>query len=63
MKNYYIAEFLKDLGIVNKEDLDSDYSVKPFQRPCPQWNNMFAKINRVKDRINETRDAVNYITN
>ncbi len=30
MKNYYVAEFLKDLDIVNKEDLDSDYPVKPF---------------------------------
>ena len=36
MKNYYIAEFLKDLGIVNKEDLDSDYPVKPFQRSRSQ---------------------------
>jgi len=35
MKNYYVAEFLKDLGIVNKEDLDSDYPVKSFQRPRP----------------------------
>ena len=34
MKNYYVAEFLKDLGLLNKEDLDSDYPVKPFQRFC-----------------------------
>ena len=30
MKNYYVAEFLKDLGVFNKKDLDSDYPVKPF---------------------------------
>ena len=63
MKNYYVAEFLKDLGIINKEDLDSDYFVKPFQRPRPQRNNMSARIDRVEDGINETRDAVNHITN
>ncbi len=31
MRNYYIAEFLKDLGILNKEDLDSNYPVNFFK--------------------------------
>ena len=33
IKNYYIAEYLKEIGILNKENLDSNYPVKPFQRP------------------------------
>jgi len=42
LKNYYVAEYLylKEVGPLNKEDLDSDYPVKPFQRPCPQQNNI-----------------------
>ena len=63
MKNYYIAEFLKDLDLLNKEDLDSDYPVKPFQRPRPQRNNISTRIDRVEKGINETRDAVNQLTN
>ena len=30
MKNYYIVEFLKNIDIFNKKDLDSDYSIKLF---------------------------------
>ena len=40
LKNYYVAEYLKEVGLLNKEDLDSDYPVKPFQRPRPQQNNI-----------------------
>ena len=36
LKNYYVAEYLKEVGLLNKEDLDSDYPVKPFQRSRPQ---------------------------
>ncbi|GBC13578.2 hypothetical protein GLOIN_2v1778046 [Rhizophagus irregularis DAOM 181602=DAOM 197198] len=43
LKNYYVAEYLKEVGLLNKEDLDSDY---PSRRG-----------------INETRDAVNQLTN
>ncbi|KAF0424745.1 hypothetical protein F8M41_006439 [Gigaspora margarita] len=35
LKNYYVAEYLKELGLFNKNDLDSAYPVKPFQRPRP----------------------------
>ena len=63
MKNYYVAEYLKEVGLLNKEDLDSDYPVKPFQRPRPQRSNVSARINRVEEGINETRDAVNQLTN
>src|SRR6266542_4468575 len=61
MNNYYVTEFLKDLGIVNKEDLDSDYPVKPFQRPCPQRSNISNKIDRLEEGINEIRDTVNQL--
>ncbi|GES92388.1 hypothetical protein GLOIN_2v1778046 [Rhizophagus clarus] len=63
LKNYYVAEFLKDLGVISKEDLDTDYPVKNFQRPRQQRSNVSARINRVEDGINETRDAVNQLTN
>ncbi len=59
MKNYYVAEFLKDLGLLNKKDLDFDYPVKPFQRSRSQRSNISARIDRVEEGINETRDAVN----
>ncbi len=32
LKNYYIAKYLKEVDILNKEDLDSNYPIKPFQR-------------------------------
>ena len=31
LKNYYVAEYLKEVGLLNKEDLNSDYPVKPFK--------------------------------
>ena len=61
MKNYYVAEFLKDLGVFSKEDLDSDYPVKPFQRSCPQWSNVSNRIDRLEEGINETQDIVNQL--
>ena len=61
MKNYYVAEFLKDLGLLNKEDLDSDYPVKNFQRSHPQRSNVSNRIDRLEERINETRDTVNQL--
>ena len=54
MKNYYVAEFLKDLGIVNKEDLDSDYFVKLFQKSHPQRSNVSNRIDRLEEGINKT---------
>ncbi len=30
LKNYYVAEYLKEVGLLNKKDLDSDYPVKSF---------------------------------
>ena len=61
IKHYYVAKFLKDLGIVSKDDLDSDYPIKPFQRPHPQRSNTSNRIDRLEERINETRDTVNQL--
>ncbi|PKB92285.1 hypothetical protein RhiirA5_445266, partial [Rhizophagus irregularis] len=38
-------------------ELDADYPVKPFQRPRQQRNNNSARIDRMEERFNETRDA------
>src|SRR6266498_1804654 len=61
LKNYYVAEYLKEVGLLNKEDLDSDYPVKPFQRSCPQRSNVSNRIDRLEDGINETWDTVNQL--
>ena len=61
LKNYYVAEYLKEVGLLNKEDLDSDYPVKPFQRSRPQRSNVSNRIDRLEDGINETRDTVNQL--
>ena len=47
LKNYYVAEYLKEVGLLNKEDLDSDYPVKLFQRPHSQRSNVSSRIERV----------------
>ncbi|RIB15351.1 hypothetical protein C2G38_2192589 [Gigaspora rosea] len=57
------AEYLKELDLFNKNDLDSAYSVKPFQRPHPQRNEISARIDRIENAINKDRDAVNQLTN
>ncbi|CAG8744989.1 hypothetical protein RhiirA1_478872 [Rhizophagus irregularis] len=33
LKNYYVSEYFKEIGVLNKAELDADYPVKPFQRP------------------------------
>ncbi|GBB96932.1 hypothetical protein RclHR1_28790003 [Rhizophagus clarus] len=62
LKNYYVSEFLKDLGLLSKEELDADYPVKNFQRPHSQRSNVSARIDRVEEGINETRESVNQLT-
>src|SRR6266542_632041 len=61
LKNYYVAEYLKEVGILNKEDLDSDYPVKPFQRSCSQRSNVSNRIDRLEEGINETQNTVNQL--
>ena len=63
LKNYYVAEYLKEVGLLNKEDLDSDYPVKPFQRPRPQRSNNSVRFDKIEEGLDETRDAVNQLTN
>jgi len=59
LKNYYVSEYLKEIGVLNKAELDADYPVKNFQRSHPQRNNNSARIDRMEEELNETRDAVN----
>ena len=61
LKNYYVAEYLKEVGLLNKEDLDSDYPIKPFQRPRPQRNNNSARFDRIKEGLEETQNNVNQL--
>ena len=61
LKNYYVAEYLKEVGLLNKEDLDSDYPVKPFQRPHPQRNNNSTRFDRIEVGLEETRNNVNQL--
>jgi len=61
LKNYYVAEYLKEVGLLNKEDLDSDYPVKPFQRSRPQRNNNSARFDRIEEGLEETRNNVNQL--
>jgi hypothetical protein len=61
LKNYYVAEYLKEVGLLNKEDLDSDYPVKPFQRPRPQRSNNSARFDRLEEGLEETRNNVNQL--
>src|SRR3954451_12620550 len=62
MRDYHMSEYLKNLGFLTKEEIDSDYPVKPFQRPRPQQSNISTRINRMEEGLNETRDAMNQLT-
>ncbi|CAG8714139.1 9769_t:CDS:2, partial [Acaulospora morrowiae] len=62
IKNHYLTKYLNDLGIFSKESFDSNYPIKPFQRPHAQQSNVSTRIDIVEDGINETRNAVNQLT-
>ncbi len=55
MKNYYITEFLKDIGILNKEDLDSDYPVNLFK------DFIYNKTIILLDLIGSKKDLIKFI--
>ena len=63
LKNYYVSEYLKEIGLLSKEELDSDYPVKNFQRSRPQRSNNSVRFDRIEEGLDETRDAVNQLTN
>ncbi|RIB08438.1 hypothetical protein C2G38_2211659 [Gigaspora rosea] len=63
IENYHLSQYLNNLGIFSAEDLERNYHIKPFQRSRPQQSNVSARIDRVEEGINETRDAVNQLTN
>ncbi|PKY41766.1 hypothetical protein RhiirA4_455423 [Rhizophagus irregularis] len=57
LKNYYVAEYLKEVDLLNKEDLDSDYPVKPFQRPRPQRSNNSVRFDKIEEGLDKTRHS------
>ncbi len=50
-EKYYLAKFFKDLAIYSKEDLDSNYPEKPFQRSHPQQKNNSVRLEEKVDEI------------
>ncbi|KAF0484332.1 hypothetical protein F8M41_023017 [Gigaspora margarita] len=63
IETYNSTQYLNNLGIFSTEDFEKNYPIKPFQRSLPQRSNVSARIDRVEEGINETRDAVNQLTN
>ncbi|PKK58240.1 hypothetical protein RhiirC2_857881 [Rhizophagus irregularis] len=61
LKNYYVSEYLKKIGLLNKDEFDSDYPVKNFQRSRPQRNNNSARFDRIEEGLEETRNNVNQL--
>ncbi|CAG8650448.1 20553_t:CDS:2 [Cetraspora pellucida] len=52
------VELVRQLkGVFSKEEFDSDYPVKNFQRLHSQQNNNSAKFNKIEKGLDETRDA------
>ncbi|CAG8759129.1 2679_t:CDS:2 [Cetraspora pellucida] len=58
IRNYHLSQFLNNLGIFSTEDLERNYPIKPFQRFYSQQSNVFARINRVEEEINETCNTI-----
>ncbi|CAG8769648.1 3909_t:CDS:2, partial [Cetraspora pellucida] len=54
-QNYYISKFLNKIGLITNNKLDSDYSIKPFQRPHSQQKQSM-KINRIESKANKLSD-------
>ncbi|PKY61187.1 hypothetical protein RhiirA4_485828, partial [Rhizophagus irregularis] len=51
LRNYYVAEYLKEVGLLSKEDLDSDYPVKNFSKTLFQKEHIgkFFKMQNCRD--------------
>ncbi|PKK61639.1 hypothetical protein RhiirC2_791512 [Rhizophagus irregularis] len=60
--DYTLAELFRDIGIMSQEDFDSNFPVKLFQRVRPQKPSFSSRIERVEERINETHDTVNQLS-
>ncbi|CAG8793636.1 4085_t:CDS:1, partial [Cetraspora pellucida] len=56
-KNYYITKYLKDMSIFSQKELDTDYSIKPFQRLYPQQNQSM-RIDRIESKIDEISQMI-----
>jgi hypothetical protein len=60
-KDYYITEFLKDLGFVSKGEFDRDYPVKNFQRSRSQQNNNSVRFDKIEEGLEKTQNNVNQL--
>ncbi|RIA87298.1 hypothetical protein C1645_827966 [Glomus cerebriforme] len=57
LKNYYVTEYLKEIGLLNKKDLNYDYPIKSFQRSHSQKSNNSVRFDKIEEGLNETRNA------
>ncbi|CAG8540833.1 12122_t:CDS:2, partial [Cetraspora pellucida] len=56
IENYNLTQYLYNLDIFSTEDFDRNFSIKPFQKPCPEQfylSNQNAKIDRIELKIDE----------
>ncbi|CAG8638839.1 7860_t:CDS:2, partial [Diversispora eburnea] len=56
---YYLVKYLNELGIYSKEDLDSNYPIKPFQRPRPQQKDKSTRLEEKVDEIGNMLSCLN----
>ena len=56
-ENYYVAKYFNDLGIYSKEDLDSNYPEKPFQRPRPHQKDN----SRLEEKVDEIGHMLSHL--
>jgi hypothetical protein len=61
LKNYYVSEYLKEISLLSKDEFNSDYSIKNFQKSCSQRNNNFARFNRIEEGLKEIQNNVNQL--
>ncbi|CAG8677450.1 9197_t:CDS:1, partial [Paraglomus brasilianum] len=58
-ETYYLGKYLNDLGIYSKEDLDSNYPKKPFQRSRPQQKDNSVRLEEKVDEIGHMLSHLN----
>ncbi|CAG8818021.1 9832_t:CDS:1, partial [Gigaspora rosea] len=60
-ETYYLGKYLNDLGIYSKEDLDSNYPKKPFQRSRPQQKDNSTRLEEKVDEIGHMLSHLNTV--
>ncbi|CAG8667383.1 7703_t:CDS:2, partial [Paraglomus brasilianum] len=58
-ETYYLGKYFNDLGIYSKEDLDSNYPEKPFQRSRPQRKDNSVRLEEKVDEIGNMLSNLN----